>query len=133
MHHCLRIAEILTMVMDFLVAAGHRGAREVLALLKTCKSFYEPALDLLWRDLHILAPLVMCLPEDVWKIRNKLLVRLSSANALDRNIEWDAVPDWNIKSRAIVAIHVSRTARQQYRTRRPAIWHSRQIYVTFAS
>jgi hypothetical protein len=74
MHHCLRIAEILAIVLHFLVEDANRGAREILPLLKTCKALYEPALDILWRDLDILAPLVMCLPGDAWKIRNRLLV-----------------------------------------------------------
>ena len=76
MHHCLRIREILTTIIHFLVEDAKRGARQVLPLLKTCKALYEPALDVLWRDLDILAPLVMCLPGDVWKIKNKLLVRI---------------------------------------------------------
>lgn len=77
MHHCFRIAEILTMIMNYLVD-GARGAREVLALMKTCKVLYEPSLDILWRDLDCLAPLVMCLSQDVWKVRNKLLVGILS-------------------------------------------------------
>ena len=63
------------MIMNYLVEDGTRGVREVLGLLKTCKALYEPALDVLWRDLDVLAPLVMCLPHDVWKVRNKLIVR----------------------------------------------------------
>jgi hypothetical protein len=65
------------MIMNFLVEDANRGARRVLSLLKTCKALYEPALDILWRDLDILAPLVMCLPGDVWKIKNKLIVSIS--------------------------------------------------------
>lgn len=75
MHHCLRIAEIVTMIMNYLIEDGARGAREVLSLMKTCKALYEPSLDILWRDLDCLAPLFMCLSKDVWKIKNKLLVR----------------------------------------------------------
>jgi hypothetical protein len=74
MHHCLQIAEITPLIMAFLVQDENRGARGVLPLLKTCKVFYEPALDILWRDLDTMAPLVMCLPGDVWKIKKKLLV-----------------------------------------------------------
>lgn len=62
------------MIINFLVTDSSRGPREVVALLKTCKVLYEPALAILWRDLDLLAPLVMCLSQDVWKIKNKLLV-----------------------------------------------------------
>jgi hypothetical protein len=71
MHHCLQIAEISSLIMDFMVEDGNR---EVLALLRTSTMFYEPALDILWSDLDTMAPLVMCLPRDAWKIKNKVLV-----------------------------------------------------------
>ena len=74
MHHCLRIAEISSLIMNLMVEDGDRGAREVLALLRTSTMFYEPALDILWSDLDTMAPLVMCLPRDAWKIKNKVLV-----------------------------------------------------------
>lgn len=74
MHHCLRVAEIMAMIMQFMVNGSHRKTREVLSLLKTCKLFYEPGLDVLWQDLDYLAPLVMCFPEEQWYIKNKLLV-----------------------------------------------------------
>lgn len=35
--------------------------------------FYEPALDMLWSNLNTMAPLVMCLPRDAWRIKNKVL------------------------------------------------------------
>jgi hypothetical protein len=118
MHHCLRIAEILTMIMNFLVGDAERGNREVLSLLKTCKALYDPALDILWRDLDILAPLVMCLPGDVWKIKNKLVVRItivlncSTSQHLIHILS--PVPDENAESKRIIQIHVSCPAREKH-------------------
>jgi hypothetical protein len=74
MHHGLRIAEISSLIMNFMVEDGNRGAREVLALLRTSTVFYKPALNILWSDLDTMASLVMCLPRDAWKIKNKVLV-----------------------------------------------------------
>ncbi|KAG1745160.1 hypothetical protein EDB19DRAFT_1692699 [Suillus lakei] len=42
--------------------------KTLLALALTCKSFTGPALDLLWQDLHGLAPLIRCLPQSLWKL-----------------------------------------------------------------
>ena len=74
MYHCLRVAEIMSMVMDFMMAGSHRNSREVLSLMKTCKMFYEPCLNILWQDLDYLAPLIMCLPAEDWIVKNGLLV-----------------------------------------------------------
>jgi hypothetical protein len=60
--------------MNFMVEDGNRGACGVLALLRTSTMFYEPALDMLWSNLDTMVPLVMCLPRDAWKIKNKVLV-----------------------------------------------------------
>ncbi|KAG1846728.1 hypothetical protein F4604DRAFT_1544179, partial [Suillus subluteus] len=36
--------------------------RSLPALASTCREFEQPALDVLWRDLHSVIPLVNCLP-----------------------------------------------------------------------
>ncbi|KAG1851910.1 hypothetical protein F4604DRAFT_1933846 [Suillus subluteus] len=41
--------------------------KTLLALALTCKSFTEPALDLLWRHLGGFEPLIKCLPRSLWK------------------------------------------------------------------
>ncbi|OJA15142.1 hypothetical protein AZE42_04693 [Rhizopogon vesiculosus] len=38
------------------------------ALARTCKKFKEPALNILWKDVHGFGPLVLCLPEGVREI-----------------------------------------------------------------
>lgn len=71
MHHALEIREILSIIfshctpLDLLSAYRDEddSASDLLALARTCRVFKDPALDLLWRDLDDLSPLVRCLPE----------------------------------------------------------------------
>ncbi|OAX38264.1 hypothetical protein K503DRAFT_818195 [Rhizopogon vinicolor AM-OR11-026] len=46
----------------------------LLALALTCESFTGPALDLLWRELDGLDPLIRCLPQSLWKLDKQQLV-----------------------------------------------------------
>jgi hypothetical protein len=48
--------------------------KTLLALAVTCKSFTEPALDLLWRELDLFSPLIRCLPPSLWKLDKLELV-----------------------------------------------------------
>ncbi|KIK21387.1 hypothetical protein PISMIDRAFT_78034, partial [Pisolithus microcarpus 441] len=73
MHACLRIAEILDLIIGFLVDDIHEpdkfcGIRhqDVARLARTCKAFKAPALDVLWRTQSSLSPLIMCLPNHLW-------------------------------------------------------------------
>lgn len=59
MHHALQIDEILLNIF----ARFCSEACALPALARTCRTFKEPALDLLWGKLHSLAPLAQCLPE----------------------------------------------------------------------
>jgi len=45
--------------------------KTLLALALTCKSFTGPALDLLWRKLDGLDPLIRCLPPTLWKLEKQ--------------------------------------------------------------
>ncbi|KDQ49973.1 hypothetical protein JAAARDRAFT_74445, partial [Jaapia argillacea MUCL 33604] len=36
------------------------------SLARTCRSFHEPALDILWKRQYSLKPLWKCLPSDLW-------------------------------------------------------------------
>ncbi|OJA12077.1 hypothetical protein AZE42_02178 [Rhizopogon vesiculosus] len=74
----------------FQMVDTNRYARNMtlLALALTCKSFTGPALDLLWRELHGLSPLIRCLPSTLWKLDGlKPNLRFIRAMTLD---------DWSI-------------------------------------
>jgi hypothetical protein len=45
--------------------------KTLLALALTCESFTGPALDLLWRELDGLGPLIRCLPPTLWKLERR--------------------------------------------------------------
>ena len=62
MHHALEIQEILSNIFDHRLSPYRRVTADLAALARTCRAFKEPALDLLWRELNDLSPLVLCLP-----------------------------------------------------------------------
>jgi hypothetical protein len=54
--------------------------KTLLALALTCESFTGPALDLLWRELNGLGPLITCLPPTLWKLEKGELVSQTLAH-----------------------------------------------------
>ncbi|KAG2143795.1 uncharacterized protein EDB93DRAFT_1251848 [Suillus bovinus] len=69
MHKCLQIAELFDVVCKRVLATGHQGS--LAALCRTCRLFHEPALDVLYRSLESLHPLLFCIPTIV-TIGNKI-------------------------------------------------------------
>ncbi|KAG2343030.1 hypothetical protein BDR05DRAFT_316721 [Suillus weaverae] len=69
--------------------------KTLLALALTCKSFTEPALDLLWRHLDGLEPLIRCLPQSLWK-QDKEKLEFQRTMTLD---------DWSIFCKYNYRIH----------------------------
>ncbi len=80
MHRCLCISELVAKIADHLIlrysngqpaqlATGIRGqiagGASCSAMARTCKSFYEPAMDVLWSYLIDFLPLICCFPSDV--------------------------------------------------------------------
>ncbi|KAI6104263.1 hypothetical protein F5141DRAFT_1029811 [Pisolithus sp. B1] len=79
MHPCLRITEILDLIISFMVderihepgevcGIRHQG---IARLARTCKAFKDPALDVLWRTQPSLSPLIMCLPNHLWTVKKE--------------------------------------------------------------
>ncbi|KAF8550837.1 hypothetical protein OG21DRAFT_1499517 [Imleria badia] len=97
MHHCLLIPELALYIIHFLAddrPAWHdsrylRNPKDVARLARTCKALAEPALDVLWQTQHSLAPLMMCLPPDVWELtkRGKTITLKRDPTPLD----WSSV------------------------------------------
>ncbi|KAJ7622916.1 hypothetical protein DFH06DRAFT_1447108 [Mycena polygramma] len=70
MHRCLNIPELVDLIFGELQcplpnqALGHR---DFAALARTCKTFLDPALRLLWREQGTLSNLLKCLPSHLWR------------------------------------------------------------------
>ena len=68
MHHCLHVAEIVDLIVEF-SQPFNPGSRQTstatLALALTCKAFYDPALNVYWNTLESFRPLMALFPEDV--------------------------------------------------------------------
>lgn len=58
MHQCLRITEIQSLIF------GSLRASECAQLARTCKLFYEQAMDVVWADIDSLIPFVRCVASD---------------------------------------------------------------------
>lgn len=58
MHQCLRITEIQSLIF------GSLRASECAPLARTCKLFYEQAMDVLWADIDSLIPFIRCVASD---------------------------------------------------------------------
>ncbi|KAG1844217.1 hypothetical protein DFJ58DRAFT_731328 [Suillus subalutaceus] len=69
MHRCLQIAELFDAVCKRVLATGHHGS--LAALCRTCRLFHEPALNILYKSLESLRPLMFCVPAIV-TIGNKI-------------------------------------------------------------
>ncbi|KAF8056288.1 hypothetical protein FPV67DRAFT_1658408 [Lyophyllum atratum] len=67
MHPCLEIVEILRLVFAC-VYDDYDGLRDMPALAVTCRTFYDPACDVIWQTLRSLAPLVRCMSADTWQM-----------------------------------------------------------------
>ena len=62
MDHCLRIPE----VVDYICLA--LSGRNALSMGLAHKTFLEPALDSLWRQINSFKPLMSCLPSDLLSV-----------------------------------------------------------------
>ena len=68
MHRCFEVLEILNHILDF-VLQSEGGQKSLAALAISCRTFQDPALDVLWRRLPCIGPLVRCLPSDAWEVK----------------------------------------------------------------
>ncbi|KAJ6460996.1 hypothetical protein C8R45DRAFT_1028905 [Mycena sanguinolenta] len=71
------------------------GRGDLAALARTCKTFCDPALDLLWREQETLANLLKCLPSHLWKEESKQIS--STYTRYNFSMTGSISPaDWNI-------------------------------------
>ncbi|KII86227.1 hypothetical protein PLICRDRAFT_177804 [Plicaturopsis crispa FD-325 SS-3] len=63
MHSCLEVSEIIGPILEDSVLSAADLAR----LARTCKSFCDPALDILWREQKDIRNILKCMSPDLWK------------------------------------------------------------------
>ncbi|KAF8961417.1 hypothetical protein BDZ97DRAFT_1211068 [Flammula alnicola] len=76
MHHCLQIPEILVSIFELVLNDTWNrkpvlDRQSVLALVKTCRTFNGPALQLLWRNLYTPVPLLLTMTEDLLEVEKE--------------------------------------------------------------
>ncbi|KAN0081607.1 hypothetical protein V8E55_009231 [Tylopilus felleus] len=67
MHPALQIEEILLIVFGHCHQWG-QAYPGLVSTTRTCRTFKEPALDVLWGKLDCSSPLVRCLPEACYQL-----------------------------------------------------------------
>lgn len=65
-HRSLGVDRILLSIFNYVHANGDDD-ESLYNFATTCRAFRDPALDVLWRVQMSLAPLVKCLPVDLWE------------------------------------------------------------------
>ncbi|KAG1816828.1 uncharacterized protein BJ212DRAFT_1480683 [Suillus subaureus] len=80
MHSALQNFDIICTICSYV----HRGSLPALA--STCRVFERPALDVLWRNLRSVEPLVKCLPSDLFGIEKGHMALLKPLDAKTWNI-----------------------------------------------
>ena len=87
-HRCLLVPELFSLVCEVLTHDYEMRLSQPSATLaplaRTCRAFEGPALDVLWRKIEGLPPLLCTMPSDLFEMKaknwypqpNKLLVRL---------------------------------------------------------
>ncbi|KAJ7156195.1 hypothetical protein C8R46DRAFT_1355936 [Mycena filopes] len=68
MHRCLRIQEILDMILGSLNPDASQDSRTLASLARAAKLFHDPALDILWKTQDTPANLLRCMPSDVFDL-----------------------------------------------------------------
>ncbi|KAF8125164.1 hypothetical protein EV363DRAFT_1176649 [Boletus edulis] len=94
MHRALEIQDILLNIFDCLCCR-----KQLAYLARTCHAFREPALDILWKELHNLSPLVRCLPKAL-SPNIKHYFQYSFSRRLTQ-IDWDILQSYTRRIRSI--------------------------------
>lgn len=74
MHSSLLITEIFQNILDILIMEGAEGT--IASLARTCRTFHDASLDILWFEQLGLLHLVRCMPSDLWVESEGIVVRM---------------------------------------------------------
>lgn len=66
MHRSLQIPEILSEILASISPESQKDRASQAAMARTCKLFYEPAMNALWFKINSITPLLKCLPQYTW-------------------------------------------------------------------
>ncbi|KAF9448667.1 hypothetical protein P691DRAFT_32469 [Macrolepiota fuliginosa MF-IS2] len=88
MHHCLSIPEIFQLISEQVHWCwdGDSGPHPLVSLACTCRAWSEIALDELWCTIDTFTPLVKCMPRDLWRLEDRLVVLNRSLLTSDMEI-----------------------------------------------
>ena len=75
-HQCLLVPEIFGLVCEVLVDDYNsrppvQRSATLASLARTCRAFEGPALDVLWREIEGLRPLLCTMPSDLFEMKAK--------------------------------------------------------------
>lgn len=79
MHRCLEVEDVVYLIL--MQCCGQRDRKSVTRLARTCRAFYEPAMDVIWRKLDSLGPLLECMPKTL--ICDKYVPSLIAASYME--------------------------------------------------
>ena len=82
MHQVFIIPELVRLI----IRSGRTRAI-TLAFASTCRAFLEPSMDTLWEVLKSLAPLVRCLPSDLWTTDDDGTIMVSRGYILSQCVQ----------------------------------------------
>jgi hypothetical protein len=74
LQQCVLVPDIVDLICGEVEKFPSQRYRTLKALARTCRLFQESALNRLWCELESLAPLIMCMPEDLWRVEGGDLV-----------------------------------------------------------
>ena len=69
-HRCLLVPELFTLVCEGLTHDYERSVT-LASLARTCRAFEGPALDILWRNIEGLHPILCTMPSDLFEMKAK--------------------------------------------------------------
>ncbi|TCD69600.1 hypothetical protein EIP91_007022 [Steccherinum ochraceum] len=86
---CLLISEIMEKIL------GHahdfeEGLPTLAAMAASCKTFCDPAMDVLWREVADVVPIMQCLPADAWQVTATPRAPLLNDRYLDKMLSLTA-------------------------------------------
>ncbi|KAJ7673770.1 hypothetical protein DFH06DRAFT_1467221 [Mycena polygramma] len=93
MHCCLQIRELQDLILSHYNTDPHGDAQVLARLGRTCKTFHDSAMDVLWRELHDFIEILRCIPSGLFDVVPSLRKRERVLRLLRPIIysDWDRV------------------------------------------